>query len=118
MRTVEQFLGELEEELQYLNGKERLEVVKHYRDKINIAMDYGDSAQKVLATLPTPQKIAEEVYASKGINYLEKRKKAKRRNQIFFAILNSIIILILLGGFITIGYFDIYYVIRFNCKII
>ena len=83
MRTVEQFLGELEEELQYLNGKERLEVVKHYRDKINIAMDYGDSAQKVLATLPTPQKIAEEVYASKGINYLEKRKKAKRRNQIF-----------------------------------
>ena len=112
MRTVEQFLGELEEERQYLNGKDRLEVVKHYRDKINIAMDYGDSAQKVLATLPTPQKIAEEVYASKGINYLEKRKKAKRRNQIFFAILNSIIILILLGGFITIGYFDIYYVIR------
>lgn len=118
MRTVEQFLGELEEELQYLNGKERLEVVKHYRDKINIAMDYGDSAQKVLASLPTPQKIAEDVYASKGINYLEKRKKAKRKNQIFFAILSSIIILMLLGGFITICYFDIYYVVRLFVLII
>lgn len=112
MKTIDQFLGELEEELQYLNAKDRLEVVKHYRDKINISVDYGNSIQKVLATLPTPQKIAEEVYASKGINFIEKRKKAKRRKQIFLSIINSIIILMLLAGFVTVAFYDIYYVVR------
>ena len=112
MKTIDQFLGELEEELQYLNAKDRLEVVKHYRDKINISVDYGNSIQKVLATLPTPQKIAEEVYASKGINFIEIRKKAKRRKQIFLSIINSIIILMLLAGFVTLAFYDIYYVVR------
>jgi len=65
MKTQAEFLGELEEELKYLNAKDASQILKHYRDKINVALDYGESLQKVMATLPEPKKIAEEIYASK-----------------------------------------------------
>ncbi len=70
MKTQGEFLNELEDALKYLNPKDRSEVLKHYRDKINNAIDYGETEQKVIATMPSPEKIAEEIYHSKGITYL------------------------------------------------
>lgn len=105
MKSIGQFLNELEDELKYLNPKDRSEVIKHYRNKINTAMDYGDTEQKIMATLPTPQKIAEEIYHSKGITYLEKKKKEYKRNQIVKSIFSGLLILILLSAFLCISYF-------------
>lgn len=105
MKSIGQFLNELEDELKYLNPKDRSEVLKHYRNKINNAIDYGDTEQKIIATLPTPEKIAEEIYKSKGITYLEKKKKEYKRNQIVKSIFSGLLILIIFSAFICISYF-------------
>lgn len=105
MKSTGQFLNELEDELKYLNPKDRSEVLKHYRTKINNAIDYGDTEQKIIATLPTPEKIAEEIYKSKGITYLEKKKKEYKRNQIVKSIFSGLLILIIFSAFICISYF-------------
>ena len=105
MKTQGEFLNELEDALRYLNPKDRSEVLKHYRDKINNAIDYGDSEQKVIATLPSPERIAEEIYRSKGITYLEKKKKEYKRKSIIKSIFSGLLIVILCSGFIGISYF-------------
>jgi len=105
MKTQGEFLNELEDALKYLNPKDRSEVLKHYRDKINTAIDYGETEQKVIATMPSPEKIAEEIYHSKGITYLEKRKKEYKRKSIAKAIFSGIMLFILFNSFIAVSYF-------------
>ena len=107
MKTQAEFLGELEEELKYLNAKDASQVLKHYRDKINVALDYGESLQKVMATLPEPKKIAEEIYASKGIEYVNKRKKELKRKQIFNTIISIVLLLLVMSAFFVLSYFVI-----------
>ncbi|MCM1260389.1 MAG: DUF1700 domain-containing protein [Prevotella sp.] len=117
MRTQAEFLGELEEELRYLNAKDASQVLKYYRDKINIALDYGESLQKVMATLPEPKKIAEEIYASKGIEYVNKRKKELKRKQIISSIISILILLLVVSAFFVISYFIIRYIIQLGTLI-
>lgn len=112
MRTQAEFLGELEEELKYLNAKDASQVLKHYRDKINVALDYGESLQKVMATLPQPKKIAEEIYASKGIEYVNKRKKELKRKQIFSTIISIVLLLLVVSAFFVLSYFVIKYIVQ------
>lgn len=113
MKTIGEFLNELEDELKYLNPKDRSDVLKHYRDKINNSLDYGESEQKIIATMLTPEKIAEEIYKSKGITYLEKRKKELKRNKIIKSIFSGILILILFIGFLAASYYFINSIIKF-----
>lgn len=117
MKTQAEFLGELEEELKYLNAKDASQVLKHYRDKINVALDYGESLQKVMATLPEPKKIAEEIYASKGIEYVNKRKKELKRKQIVSSILSMLILLLVVSAFFVVSYFVIRYMIQLGILI-
>ena len=117
MRTQAEFLGELEEELKYLNAKDASQVLKHYRDKINVALDYGESLQKVMATLPEPKKIAEEIYASKGIEYVNKRKKELKRKRIISSIVSILILFLIVSAFFVVSYFVIRYIIQLGVLI-
>lgn len=117
MRTQAEFLGELEEELKYLNAKDASQVLKHYRDKINVALDYGESLQKVMATLPEPRKIAEEIYTSKGIEYVNKRKKELKRKQIFSTIISIVLLLLIVSAFFVLSYFVIQYIVQLSTLI-
>ena len=47
MGKLEEFLLELETELQYLKPKDASEVLKYYRDRINIALDYGETIEHI-----------------------------------------------------------------------
>lgn len=102
MDKINSFLIELEEELKYLKPKDASEVLKYYRDKINIAQDYGDSEEKIIASLPKPNKIAEEIYNSKGISYLSMRKKQVKRKELSRGIFSGIIILLILVALVVI----------------
>ena len=88
MDKITEFLVQLEEELKYLKPKDLEQVLKFYRDKINIQQDYGESVDKIIASLPSPSYIAKEVYESKGKEYLNDRKKQIRKNQIIKSICN------------------------------
>ena len=118
MGKLEEFLLELETELQYLKPKDASEVLKYYRDRINIALDYGETIEHILAKLPTPQKIAAETYKSKGTDFLNIRKKQLRKKQIVNAIFSSILLFIMVVAFFAISFFLITSIVRlFNLVI-
>lgn len=112
MDKINEFLLELEEELKYLKPKDASEVLKHYREKINIAQDYGDSDEKIIATLPKPSKIAEEIYNSKGIAYLKIRKKQLKRKEILKGIFSGLIVLLILCALAVINIYLISSIIK------
>lgn len=95
MKSQNEYLQELEEELRYLKPKEINEIVKHYRDKISVEIDYGVSEEKVIEQLPNPSDVAKNIYDSRGISYLEIQKRRYRRKQIVNAIVSSIILVVL-----------------------
>ena len=70
MKTQNEFLEALEEELKYLKAQEVNEIIKHYQNKINAELDYGTLEAKIIKNLPEPKDIANEIYKSKGISYL------------------------------------------------
>lgn len=95
MSKIVEFLTELEEELIYLKPKDAGEVLKFYREKINVMVDYGDDEDKIIASLPKPKKIAEDIYKSKGKTFLESRKKQVNRTSKFKAVFYTLLILII-----------------------
>lgn len=99
--TKKEFLEALVEELRYLPAKQVNEVLKHYRDKIDVEIDYGTPEEKVIENMKTPKEIAENIYKMHGVNYLEKRKKNVKFKNICISILNSILILACLMIFIV-----------------
>lgn len=105
MKTQNEYLETLEEELRYLKQQEINEIVKHYRDKINLEIDYGNSEEKIIKNLPNPKSIAKEIYDSRGISYLEIQKRKYRRKEILQAILSGIIISLMVVLFLGITTF-------------
>lgn len=114
MDKIETFFIELEEELRFLKPKDANEVIKYYRNRISIALDYGENPGHILATIPTPSKIAEEIYNSKGVNYLNIRKKQMRKNQIVKAIFSSILLLMIVVSLITIYTFLVISIVKLS----
>ncbi len=102
MSKIDDFLFELEDELRFLKKKDANEILKYYRNRINIATDYGEKEEHIIATMPTPKKIADEIYKSKGVNYLEKRTKQIRIKQIFNAIFSTILLIMIALALISI----------------
>ena len=105
MSKINDFLNELEKELIYLKPKDASEVLKFYRDKINVAMDYEDDENKIISTLPTPKKIAEDIYKSKGKDFLTKRKKQVNTSAKIKAILSIGLVLAIVAFLFTITIF-------------
>lgn len=105
MKTQNEFLEALEEELRFLKAKEVHEIVKHYRDKINTELDYGTPEAKIIKELPLPADIANDIYKSKGISYLEIQKKKYRQKEIIKSILSGCIITLMLVLFVGIAVF-------------
>ena len=105
MKTQNEYLETLEEELRYLKQQEINEIVKHYRDKINLEIDYGNSEEKIIKNLPNPKSIAKEIYDSRGISYLEIQKRKYRRKEILQAILSGVIISLMVVLFLGITTF-------------
>lgn len=115
MSKINDFLTELEEELRFLKPKDAVEVLKFYRDKINIQNDYGTEEEKIIAGFPSPKKIAEDIYKSKGKTYLDNRKKQVNRQNKLKAIFYGILIVMLAVGLVSIIGFlvvNIYQLIR------
>lgn len=104
-KTQNEFLFHLEEELKYLKPKELNEVIKFYRNKISIALDYGEKEEKILMGMPEPQEIAKEIYQTKGISYLDIRKKQLKKRSIFDLITSILVITILLAIFGLISFY-------------
>lgn len=92
MSKINEFLTELEQELIYLKPKDAGDVLKFYRDKINIAMDYEADEDKIIASFQSPKKIAEDIYKSKGTDYLNKRKKQFKKTSKLKAILSGLLV--------------------------
>ena len=65
--TKKEFLEALVEELRYLPAKQVNEVLKHYRDKIDVEIDYGTPEEKVIENMKTPKEIAENIYKMHGV---------------------------------------------------
>lgn len=114
MKNQNEFLEALEEELRFLKAKEIHEILKHYRDKISTEIDYGTPEEKVISNLPLPKDIANEIYKSKGISYLEIQKKKYRQKEILKAILSGAIIVLMLVLSISCLSFFVISSIEFN----
>lgn len=111
---INEYLTKLEEELKYLKPKDASEVIKFYQDKINVSLDYGDSEAKIIASLPKPEKIAEEIYASKGIAYVNIRKKQIKRQETSKGLFSLLIVLLIALAFVVINIFLITSVVQLS----
>lgn len=89
------------DELRYLPPKQVNEVLKHYRDKIDVEIDYGVPEEKVIDGMASPKEIAENIYKMHGINYLDRRKKSVKFKNICFSIISGILMLACLMLFIV-----------------
>ncbi len=78
MSSLKEFLYELSEELRFLPAKQVNEILKHYRDKVNVEVDYGANEEKVISEMKSPQEIAKSIYEMHGIDYLSKRKRISK----------------------------------------
>ena len=101
MNSPKEFLEELAEELRYLPAKEVNEVLKHYKDKINVEIDYGTPLDRIFASLKSPQEIAKGIYEMHGVNYLQKRKRRTKIKDGIVAFLCSLLILACLAIFVV-----------------
>lgn len=99
--TKKEFLEDLVDELRYLPPKQVNEVLKHYRDKIDVEIDYGAPEEKVIDGMASPKEIAENIYKMHGINYLDRRKKSVKFKNICFSIISGILMLACLMLFIV-----------------
>lgn len=114
MKTQNEFLEALEEELRFLKAKEIHEILKHYRDKINSEIDYGTPEDKIIKNLPLPADIANDIYKSRGISFLEIQKKKYRQKEIIKAVISSFIIALMLVLFVSVISFFGYIGVGFN----
>lgn len=96
-----EFLEALVEELRYLPAKQVNEVLKHYRDKIDVEIDYGTPEEKVIESMKSPEEIAANIYKMHGVNYLEKRKKNVKFKNVCISVLCGILILACLMVFVV-----------------
>ena len=102
MKTAIEYLQALEEELKYLPQKEVRNVLKVYQEKINNALDYGESIEKVLKDLPSPKDIAKGIYDSKKVNYLDRRQREYRRKELVNS-LTSLLLAVIVTLAISLG---------------
>lgn len=107
MSTLKEFLFELSEELRFLPPKQVNEVLRHYRDKVNVEVDYGTPEEKVIASLKSPKEIAEDIYKMHGVDYLEKRKKHVAFKETCLALIYSLVLLLSIVSFIVLSIFII-----------
>lgn len=108
MKTAIEYLQALEEELKYLPSKEVRSIIRIYQEKINNALDYGESIEKILKGLPQPADVAKGIYDSKKVNYLDKKRKEYRRKEIINSTTSLILCIIVTLVFIgIIGYLGI-----------
>ena len=115
--TINEFLITLEEELKYLPKKKRQVIINIYREKINVEIDLGTSEDKIADMFPAPSLIAKDIYEKEGINYLERRKKKLKSDDIFRMIICSIAMLftisaaIVLTGYIGYSIYKLIYLV-------
>lgn len=114
IKSKEEYLMILAEELKYLKKNDLQAVLDYYNNKISSSIDYGEKEIDVILKLPTPEEVAKEQYENHGVRYLELRKRELHRKEIINRILNGLMLI-----FITIAeIFTIYILIRFNINIL
>lgn len=118
MKTQKEFLEALEEELKYLKAQEVNEIIKHYQNKINAELDYGTLEAKIIKNLPEPKDIANEIYKSKGISYLEIQKKKYRQKEILTAVISGLIVTLMAVLFVSVSIYFGYVVINVSSLVI
>lgn len=100
--TQQEFFDELAKELRFLPAKEYSKVMTYYRDRINIAIDYGEKEEKVIASLMSPKEIAKETYEAYGPNFLEIRKKRTHQKNVFLGIVDCFLLAFIFVAFLGI----------------
>ena len=88
--TITEYLIQLEDELKYLPLKKRKAIINQYQYKINVDLDLGISEEDITKKLESPDKVARDIYESNGIDYLERRKRAKKGTDILVMIASII----------------------------
>ncbi len=112
--NVREYLIELEEELKFLPKNKRESTLIVYREKINNLIDLGEDEEKITANLPKPQEIADGIYSSEGINYLEKKKKQSKQKANFKAIVSAFVLLLLISFVVVLTWFTFGSIIKIS----
>ena len=110
--TTTEYLIQLEDELKYLPLKKRKAVLAQYQYKINVEIDLGVSEEEITKKLPAPSKVAGDIYDSLGIDYLTRRKKAKRSTDILIMIGSIIGIIATISATFVLTYYIGYSIYR------
>ena len=112
--NVREYLIELEEELKFLPKTKRESTLIVYREKINNLIDLGVDEDKIVSSLPKPNEIAEGLYSSEGIDYLDKRKKISKQKTNFKAIVSAFILLLLISSVVILTWFTFGSIIKIS----
>lgn len=102
--TVREFLITLEEELKYLPKNKKQTILNIYLNKINNEIDYGTPEEKIIKALDDPKTIAKEIYENEGIDYLERRKRKLKSDDLFRMLISSITCIFTLSAVIFLTY--------------
>lgn len=110
--TVNEYLIILEEELKYYPKKKRKVIINIYRDKFNTDIDLGIEEEKITASYPTPYEVAKEQYEKEGINYLDRRKRQTKSNDIFKSIITGIGLILTFSAALFLSFYIGYSIVR------
>ena len=110
--TINEFLITLEEELKYLPKKKRLVIVNIYREKINTEIDLGTDEDKIASLFPHPSEIAKDIYEKEGIDYLERRKRKLKSDDIFKMLVCSIGMIFTISAILVLTYYSVFSVVK------
>lgn len=110
--TVNEYLIILEDELKYYPKKKRKVIINIYREKFNTDIDLGVEEDKITAGYPTPYEVAKDLYEKEGINYLDRRKRQRKSNDIFKTIITGIGLILTFSAALFLTFYIGYSIVR------
>ena len=110
--TTTEYLIQLEDELKYLPLKQRKSIINQYQYKINVDLDLGMSEEAITSKLDSPEKVARDIYEANGVNYLDRRKRAKKSIDILIMIASVIGLLLTISAGIVLSIYLGYSIYR------
>ncbi len=106
--TINEYLVLLEEELKYLPKKKRKLYVNLYLNRMNTELDNGVEENKITASMPEPSELAQDIYKQEEIDYDKRKKQQDKTQAIFTMLLNVLIFILTVSGFIILSIYLVY----------
>ena len=106
--SINEYLILLEEELKYLPKKKKKTYINIYLNKMNTELDNGTEEEKITSSMPDVHELALDIYKQEEIDYAKIKIRKDNSNNILQMLLNMLIFILTISGFIFLSIYMVY----------